>query len=157
MKTICKGFALLFKTILLVLLVAILTPILYFTWRAARPMELTQFNGLTYQQFTAWRVMSCKKYLADSKENEANCTVVRHVAADLYATNIAAILIWIEKPELFKYVTPYNFFPAMWSMFESLTWSTNTSESGTMQFFGQVPTPEEFESLKLEHQLSAVQ
>jgi hypothetical protein len=42
-------------------------------------------------------------------------------------------------------------------MFESLTWSTNTSESGTMQFFGQAPTPHEFEVLKLEHQLSAIQ
>ena len=157
MKTIRKGMSLLFKTILLALLIAMLTPPLCFAWRAAQPMELPGFKGLTYQQFTEWRVMSCKKYLADSKENEANCTVVRHVIADLYATNIAAILMWIEKPELFRYVTLYNFFPAMWSMFESLTWSTNTSESGTMQFFGQVPTPEEFESLKLEHQLSAVQ
>jgi hypothetical protein len=156
MKTIRQGIALLFKTILLALLVAVLTPILYFAWRAAQPMELPEFKGLTYYQFTEWRVMSCKTYLADSKQDEANCTVARHVAADLYATNIAALLIWIEKPELFSYVTTYNFFPTMWGMFESLTWSTNTSESGTMQFFGRVPTPKEFDAMKREYQLSAV-
>jgi hypothetical protein len=55
MKTIRKGFALLLKITLLALLVAVLTPILYFTWRAAQPMELPEFKGLTYYQFLEWR------------------------------------------------------------------------------------------------------
>jgi nitrogen fixation/metabolism regulation signal transduction histidine kinase len=40
MKTIRKGFALLFKTTLLTLLVAVLTPILYFACRAAQPIHV---------------------------------------------------------------------------------------------------------------------
>jgi hypothetical protein len=156
MKIIRQGIALLFKTVLLALLIAILIPPLYFAWRASHPMELPQFKGLTYAQFTEWRVISCKKYLTTSKEEEANCTIVRHVAADLYATNIAALLIWVEKPELFKYVTPYNFLPTMWGMFESLTWEINRSESGTLRFFGSIPTPEEFEAMKLELSANAI-
>jgi len=156
MKIIRKGIALLFKTILLALLVAMLTPPIYFAWRASRPMEQSDFKGLTYAQFTEWRVMSCKKYLTTSKEEEANCTIVRHVAADLYATSIAALLIWIEKPEFFRYVTPYNFLPTMWSMFESLAWNINRSESGTLRFFGSIPTSEEFKAMKLEQSASAI-
>jgi hypothetical protein len=55
MKTIRKGIALLFKITLLAILIAILTPTLYFAWRATQPMELAEFKGLTYYQFLEWR------------------------------------------------------------------------------------------------------
>jgi len=55
MKTIRKGIAQLFKTILLALLAVILVPILYFAWRTGQPMELPEFKGLTYYQFLEWR------------------------------------------------------------------------------------------------------
>jgi len=151
MKTIRKGMSLLFKTILLALLIAVLTPILYFAWRAAQPMELPEFKGLTYTQFTEWRVMSCKKYLDPS-----GCSIPGHIAADLFAAGIASTFLVIENPQMFEFVTPYNFLPTTWSMFEGITWSMNTSEAGTLKFFGSIPTPEEFETLKSEHEISAI-
>lgn len=39
-----------FKAVLLVLVIVILTPIVYFAWRAGQPMDLPEFKGLTYYQ-----------------------------------------------------------------------------------------------------------
>lgn len=39
-----------FKAVLLVLVIVILTPIVYFAWRAGQPMDLPEFQGLTYYQ-----------------------------------------------------------------------------------------------------------
>ncbi len=47
MKTIRKGFALLFKTILITLLVAMLTPILYFAWRMGKPLPQPEFTVIS--------------------------------------------------------------------------------------------------------------
>ena len=62
MKTIRRGFALLFKITLLALLVAVLTPILYFAWQMGKPLTQPEFKGLSYYQFTEWRVISCEEY-----------------------------------------------------------------------------------------------
>ena len=51
MKTIRKGLSLLFKTTLLALLIAALTPILYFTWRMGKPLPQPEFKGLSYYQY----------------------------------------------------------------------------------------------------------
>ena len=64
MKTIRKGFALLFKTTLLALLVAVLTPTLYFAWQMGKPLPQPEFKGLTYYQFFEWRKMATEDAIA---------------------------------------------------------------------------------------------
>ena len=157
MKTIRKGFALLFKITLLALLVAMLTPILYFAWQMGKPMSQPEFKGLTYYQFAEWRKISCKEYNARLQKEMLYCEPWRYVALDFYGTIVPSIFLVIERPEMFEYVTIYNILPTTWSMFQSLTWHMNNSEVGCLKYFGRVPTPEEFETLKMEHQLSVVQ
>ena len=60
MKTIRKGIALLFKTFLLTLLIAVLTPIPYFAWHMGQQLTQPEFKGLTYYQFAEWRTMKYK-------------------------------------------------------------------------------------------------
>jgi hypothetical protein len=43
------------KIILILMLATIIVPIGYLAWRAGQPMELPQFNGLTYYQYMSWR------------------------------------------------------------------------------------------------------
>jgi hypothetical protein len=50
-----KLIAGLFKAALLVLAIAILTPIVFFAWRAGQPMDLPEFGGRTYYQVLAER------------------------------------------------------------------------------------------------------
>jgi len=53
---ICSTFfATLAKAISLLLVVTLLTPIVYFAWRAGQPMSLPEFRGLSYAQFLAER------------------------------------------------------------------------------------------------------
>ena len=155
MKTICKGIALLFKTTLLALLVAALTPILYFAWRMGRPLTQPEFKGLTYYQFTEWRALSCQEYNVRFQK-DMPCKQWRYVTADLFGTAAPAAFLFIESPEMFVSVTPTNVFPSLWSLFESLTWHINKSEVGHLQYFGHVPTPEEFKTMKLERELSSL-
>ncbi len=62
MNTLRRGFALLFKTVLLALLAAILTPVLYFARRAGQPMDLPQLKGMSYYQFLEMHKI-CEDYL----------------------------------------------------------------------------------------------
>ena len=155
MKIIRKGFALLFKITLLALLIALLTPILYFAWQMGKPLSQPEFKGLTYYQFMEWRRISCEEYNV-RLQKDMSCKQWRYVALDFYGTIVPSVFMMIEKPELFEYVDIYNFLPTTWGMFQSLTWHMNNSEVGCLQYFGRVPTPEEFEALKLERQRSAV-
>ena len=154
MKTIRKGFALLFKTTLLALLIATLTPITYFAWQMGQPMSQPEFKGLTYYQFTEWRVILCEESNL-RLQKELSCEPWKYFAFDLYETIVPSILLMIERPEVFEYVTLSNLLPTMWSMFQSLTWHMNNSEVGSLRHH-RIPTPEEFEALKLEHQVSVV-
>jgi len=58
MKVIAKLFGTLIKAVLALLILALLTPILYFAWRANQPMDMPEFNGLTYVQYMDWRKMA---------------------------------------------------------------------------------------------------
>ena len=57
MKFIIKLFGTLIKAALALLIVALFTPTLYFAWCMGQPMDMTQFNGLTYYQYMDWRKM----------------------------------------------------------------------------------------------------
>lgn len=61
MKVIAKLFGTLIKAVLALLILALLTPILYFAWRANQPMDMPEFKGLTLVQYEDWRKMIYEK------------------------------------------------------------------------------------------------
>jgi hypothetical protein len=55
-----KTFAMLFKTVILLIVLALITPFAYFAYRSVQPMTLPEFHGLTYIQVVQWRTMAYK-------------------------------------------------------------------------------------------------
>lgn len=53
-RTITRGFALLVKLTLLLLVLALVTPIVWTAWRINQPMELESFGGHTYVELLEW-------------------------------------------------------------------------------------------------------
>ncbi len=182
MKTIHKGFALLFKLTLLVLLVTVLTPILYFAWRAGQPMELAEFKGLTYYQYLEWRSIAHNDLEVKYKTLHAEAKVKMGLCED--SDRLITFTVGVEQSMWYTFLSlhddrnrlamleanyPANNKPVIWSNFMSSWWQSyeklilslaeykpHTSVA-YCRIQPNIPTPEEFESLKLEHQLSAVQ
>ena len=53
-----KIFATLFKIVILLIVIALITPVAYFAYCSTQPMTLPEFHGLTYIQFIQWRTMA---------------------------------------------------------------------------------------------------
>jgi hypothetical protein len=179
MKTIRKGLALLSKTILLALIGAMLTPILYFAWRAAQPMELPEFKGLTYYQFLEWRLIAQNelevKYQVSHPQvkvkvgvcDESNRVVtflVTPLQSLLYTfwswrddRNRLAMLE-ANYPVINEPVTWVNFMPSWWYVYEGLVLSLTKYTPHTSVVYCRlqpnIPTPGVFEIMKLEHQIN---
>ena len=178
MKTILAGFALLFKTTLLALLIAILSPIVYFAWQMAKPLPQPEFKGLTYYQYMGWRKMATEDVIANYMVSHPNfkyrgvgdpmtaCYSVDIIINSLFLpaqalTYTAASLAGVVSNEIHPLppgVTLLNFMPKWWDTFGYLFWYNEIylDSFGSLVEFCRIqpniPTPEEFESKKLEHQ-----
>lgn len=182
MKTIRKGFALLFKTILLALLIAALTPILYFAWRMKKPLPQPEFKGLTYYQFFEWRKIETEDAIAKYMISHPDYKYIGigDPMTACYSGNVL-IMSFFGPAQAFSYtvaalagkmpdelhplptgVTLGNFMPRWWDTFEYLFWynEIHLDSFGSFVEFCRIqpniPTPEELETLKLEHQISAI-
>ena len=60
------------KIILIILLVTIVVPVGYLAWRAGQPMELPQFNGLTYYEYLNWRKNTLHQMAVDYQAAHPN-------------------------------------------------------------------------------------
>jgi hypothetical protein len=182
MKTIRKGLSLLFKTILLALLIAALTPILYFAWRMGKPLPQPEFKGLSYYQYFEWRKMATEdtitKYITSHPTyeytgigNQMTACYSGHIIggyfflpAQAFSYTLAALAGRMpdELHPLPIDVTFLNFVPKWWDTFEYLFWYNQIHLDSFGSFVAicriqpNIPTPEEFEVMKLEHQLSTV-
>jgi len=183
MKTIRKGLSLLFKTILLALLIAVLAPIPYFAWRMGKPLPQPEFKGLSYYQFFEWRKIAHEDAIAkymDSHPDYAYTGIGTPMTA-CYWTN-PVITFLVVPLQSFSYtlaaiagrmpdelhplptgVTLSNFASKWWDTFEYLFWynQIHLNSFGSLvamcNIQPNIPTPDELEVMKLEHQLSAVQ
>ncbi|CAG0955835.1 hypothetical protein ANAEL_00335 [Anaerolineales bacterium] len=183
MKILHKGIALLFKITLLTLLVSVLIPPLYFSWRAAEPLPQPEFKGLTYYQFTQWRK---KKYEESIAKYEASHPNVEYTGVGNRMTACYQNEIVIERTFLpfqaFTYtlaalngvkpdaqhalpesVTLTNFLSKWWDTITYVFWFNTVHASnfgGSLveycRFQPNIPTPEEFEALKDKYSLGAV-
>ncbi len=180
MKTILAGLALLFKTTLLAVLIVVLTPILYFAWRAGQPMELPEFKGLTYYQFIEWRSIAQNELEMEYQVSHPQAKVKvgvcdesnRFVTFLITPLQSAWYTLWslnddrnrqamleANYPVINEPVTWMNFMPSWWHTYEGLVLSLTKYTPHTSVVYCRlqpnIPTPEEFESMKLEHLLIA--
>lgn len=183
MKTIIrKGITLLFKSILLVLLFAVLIPPLYFAWRAKEPLPQPEFKGLNYYRFTEWRKIKYEESIAKYEASHPNVEytgigdrmttcyqseiVIERTLLPFQSFTFTLAALNGVKPDakhaLPENVTLINFLPKWWDTAEYLLWFNTVHASnfgGSLvefcKFQPNVPTPEEFEALKKEHSLSA--
>jgi hypothetical protein len=183
MKTIRKGFALLLKTILIALLVAMLTPIPYFAWRMGKPLPQPEFKGLSYYQYFEWRKMATEDAIAKYIVSHPNYEYkgIGNPMTACYSGDVLGAYLLLP-PQAFSFtlaalagkmpdelhslptgVTLLNFMPKWWDTFEYLLWynQIHLDSFGSLvaecRIQPNIPTPEEFETMKLEHQLSAIQ
>ena len=171
----------LFKSILLVLLVTILIPMIYFTWRASQPMELSKYNGLTYYQYIEWRKMSYEDFVTKYQNDHPEKTIERPwscIVAELFIDNtadwyLAGVLLYAQDhPEIARTwpqsslamiperdVTFINYLPELWNAREHLIWgNAEHTPNGSVAYCRiqpDVPTKEEFQDTKAESEISA--
>lgn len=131
-----KLIAGIFKVILLVLVIAIMTPIVFFAWQAGQPMVLSEFGGKTYYQVLVERKAALyDKSLAYHEAHptvrmslnmcfmvEAGITIV-----ELFPGTGAITLWYAIHPDEFNAVGNHtfdlvtnvaNFFPIWWKNYE---------------------------------------
>ena len=182
MKIIRKGFTLLFKTILLALLTAVLTPILYFAWRMGKPLPQPEFKGLSYYQFMEWRKMATEDVIAKYMVSHPNFKY-SGVGEPITACYSGHVLItsFIGPLQSFSYtvaslagvmpdelhplpsgVTLLNFMFKWWNTFEYLFWynEIHLDSFGSLVAYCRIqpniPTPEEFEAMKMGQPIIAI-
>lgn len=181
-KNVFKGFTLLVRVILFVLIAALLTPILYFSWRAGQPMELPEFKGLTYYQFMEWRSIAHSDLEVNYQTAHPEVKVKAGVCENtnrVMTFSVGVLQSWWytflslrddqdrlamlqeNYPVSNELVNWSTFMPSWWLSYEKLVLSlaqyTPHTSVAYCRLQPNIPTPEEFEAWKLGHQLSAVQ
>lgn len=175
-----KTFAILFKILALVVLFAIVTPIVYFAWRMGQPMDLLEFNGLTYYQVREWKKMASEDLIAQyetshpGKEykgwgSRLGTCIGGDIPITLFVSVRAVILAW-QSDELRlqavdhgmpdKPVTLWNLLPSLWNTYEKLTLSNIEYSPHAPAIYCRIqpdiPTREEFETMKRDHESHAL-
>ena len=138
---ITKIFAMLFKTVPLLIVLALITPVAYFAYRSMQPMTLPEFHGLTYIQVVQWRTMAYKdleaKYLKlhpNENINPLTCegtTRVITFTASVFQSWLYAFWSWQNdqhRVEMLKAnypipngsVTTWNFLNWWWTSYEMI-------------------------------------
>ncbi|MFA5872741.1 MAG: hypothetical protein WC832_02130 [Anaerolineales bacterium] len=162
-----KAIKFVFKTVQVLLIIAIVLPIGYFAWRAAQPMNAPQFNGLTFHQYMTWRV---ETYKANGARYQATHPKVKVkpwacIVGDLgYGASVAPLTEYYTLagiyPGLRRFIDPHDyeyipanvtwmtFLPAWWDTYEALVWNWAQGDHGRPLAYCRLPqyppTPEEW-------------
>jgi hypothetical protein len=171
MKTILK---ILGDAVRILLLATIIFPIGWFAWRAGQPMELPQYNGLTYYQFVSWRKMAYHELAVDYQvahpdnpmHGGLDVCFITNTGVSLFARfplagfetlagvfpNLKKLISprdWMNIPED---VTLQTFLPQWWGIFEKFIWSAAEYSPNSATIYCRlppdVPTPEEFQAIR---------
>ncbi len=173
-----KTFKALFQILLVTVLITIITPVVYFAWRMGRPMDLTEFHGLTYYQVREWKKMATEDKIAEYETIHPNkeytgwgtrlgACMNSDIPVALFVSVRSVIMAWqSEKLRLQlvdhgmpdEPVTFWNFMPSLWNSYEKLTLSDiEHSPNGPVIYCRirpEIPSLEEFETMKHEHGIS---
>lgn len=151
-KIIFRLLATLLKITLGLLALALLLPILYFSWRYTQPMELPGFNGLTYIQYFEWRNIRYQEQYELFKVSHPDTEIKNPnscIQADLLMDNF---VVWpLAAVDLTKDgKSPWKL-SNLWLQRETLLWKAALDApygSEFCRFYPDVPSPEEFQSMK---------
>ena len=154
------------KIITIIILVTIVMPVGYLAWRAGQPMELPQFNGVTYYQYLNWRKDALHQMAVDYQSSHPNAKMGGGL--DLcFHTETGMTLLGLSMagfytlagvfPTLVKYVPTHdrqyilqditflNFLPSWWKTFEKIVlYMAETSihtSVGYCRLAGTPPSP----------------
>lgn len=134
------------RILLIIILATIIVPVGYLAWRADQPMDLPQFNGLTYYQYLKWREASYHQLAVDYRtaypsakmgggldmcfQDETGFTLGLKLPLAGFYTLAGAF------PNLVEYVTPpdrhyipqdvslLTFLPDWWWTYEAFVWDS---------------------------------
>jgi hypothetical protein len=135
-----KLFAVFFKTVILIVIAAMLVPAGYFAWRMNQPLPQPEFRGLTAYQFLEWQEMHCEQ-----KNLRAFCVSAMIQAYSIYiGAPIVGIVLQHRKTT--EPITISNFLPASWEIVEYLFWFVNKTEIENYHL--RVPTPIELQAMQ---------
>ena len=137
-----KALSFLFRSILVILLMIIMTPATYFLWRANQPMESPEFRGLTYYTFIVERrhaygdlAQEYQEKHLDQNVDYRNCLLPELAVQFLFALPTAGFitimgfypglerylnLMDIQQGCVTKKVSWPSFLPDWWGTFEQL-------------------------------------
>jgi hypothetical protein len=126
------------------LLVALLTPIAYFAWRAGQPLDRPEFHGLTYYRLLSERREAYDRLAQSYQANHPNVQVKTGMCfgVEVFVEAVAGVpnsgfyTLAGLYPSLKRYVNPWdlqrgyvpegvtygNFLPAWWKTFELFLW-----------------------------------
>jgi hypothetical protein len=121
-------------------MIAVTVPTAYFVWRAYQPMDLPHYNGLTYTQFTDWRVMLCADRAAMNENIECKSRGMV-IGRDIFATALPAFVLLRSNPEVYASIPIANFLPGLWDSFESNMWLVMDHQLRAVG--ARVPSPEQ--------------
>lgn len=131
------------KTIILILLILaiVLSPMAWFAWRAGQPMDLAQFNGLTYYEFLSWRKLAyqqlAEQYRAANPGEAADtpCHLIDLVGESTLGFALSGFYTMAGiYPELQQYIPSHDietipqeinwrsFLPSWWGVYEKIIW-----------------------------------
>lgn len=170
-----RFFKTLFQIITVVVLLAIITPVVYFAWRMGQPMDLPEFNRLTYYELREWKKMVTEEKVADYEATHPNkeytgwgtrlgACMNSDIPVALFVSVRSVIMAW-QSDELRlqlvdhgmpdEPVTFWNLLPSFWNSYEKLTLSDiKHSPNGPVIYCRirpDIPSIEEFETMKREH------
>jgi hypothetical protein len=141
-----KGIGWVFKIILLMLVVVILIPTVYFAWRAGQPMELPAFGGESYYQVIAERMKKYEALETEFQREHPNKKIVHGmcITSDLFSNTLAIMPIgyatvssYLDAQYNLGGVVPksvMDIMPAWWSNYEAFS-------LGMYQYIPQGPVP----------------
>jgi hypothetical protein len=150
------GFAV--KITLILLIIVIVVPLGYFAWRAGQPMEMPQFNGLTFYQYMNWRIETFNangaQYQADhpdAKVRTWGCTVgdvgymlTMGPLTEFYT--LAGIYPGIRRfinSKDYQYIpddaTWLTFLSSWWATYEASVWNRAEGDQGRLVVYCRLP------------------
>jgi hypothetical protein len=139
-----KVFATIFKTISLLLIAVLLTPLAFFAWRAGQPLDRPDFRGLSYIELMTDRQAAYDQLAASYQASHPDVDVKDGMCFSVEAF-VEVIMSWPGSgfytlagayPELKRYVNPLDlargyvpegvtartFLPTWWETFELFVW-----------------------------------
>lgn len=169
MKIITKLFGTLIKTVLALLMLALLAPILFFAYRMNRPMDMSEFKGLTYVQYMDWRKINLEDLATNYDQmypngmptnggnkvkhgicfgtNAIGDILLKFPMAGVYVLSVAHENDWPE-----GWVP--QFLSTWWQTFEEWVWSWAEAAPNDPVIYCRlqpnIPTPDQYEAMKQE-------